>query len=44
MHLPQGFEGPWNVENMTDILIYCRIQKHIKAHNVHVHLAEAFLQ
>lgn len=32
---PRDLRGLWNMENMTDILIYHRIQKHIKAHNVH---------
>lgn len=37
-------QGDWNKGNVTDIFIYCRIQKHIRAHNVHVHLAQTLLQ
>lgn len=33
---PRDSRGLWNMENMSDVLIYCRVQKHIKAHNMHV--------
>lgn len=41
---PRDSRGLWNMENMSDVLIYCRVQKHIKAHNMHVFLVKAFLQ